>query len=46
MFLDIYFKISYIPMIYFLEFFTTFAYSIRFLQENGYFCITDFSINH
>ena len=44
MFLDIYFKISCILIIYFPEFFNTFAYSIRFLQENGYFCITYFSL--
>lgn len=35
MFLDIYFKISCIPIIYFPEFFNTFAYSIRFLQGKG-----------
>lgn len=36
MFLDIYFRISCIPIIYFSEFFNTFAYSIRSLQGNGY----------
>lgn len=36
MFLDIYFRISCIPIIYFSEFFNTFTYSIRLLQGNGY----------
>lgn len=41
MFLDIYFEISCLPMIYFSEFFNTFAYSLRFLQGNGDIYTTD-----
>lgn len=42
MFLDIYFEISCIPMIYFSGFLITFAYSFRFLQGNGNIYTTDF----
>lgn len=41
MFLDINRENSYIPMIYHLEFLCIFAQSIRFLQGNGYICITE-----
>ena len=46
MLLDINQKNFYIPMIYHSGFFRIFAGDIRFLQGNGYICITEILYKH
>lgn len=46
MFLDINQEKFYIPMIYHSGFFRSFVSNIRFLQGNGYICITGILYKH